>query len=367
MRTAHQLDYVIPANQQRSCDRCVRRKLKCDRELPCSACAQSKTAGPCTYPTIEELYNPGFQPEFQIVEPGQPRTIQDPPVAKRPRRRKKRDTEDDDPAQDGYAELAITSAMNYQSDWSTTSPETYSSFSQPVDPTLLGTDNFSPIFSSEATFAEDNSIMGSSLHSGVQFDFRCSGFNWLDFDAPDVELAVSRVVHELENRTSTSLPEPTLDNQAPHIPVSQQAESILPWPFEHGHDGSTRCYLPPLREVLQESYQSSPGAQASALEGLVQVLSEKRLPKPEDVADPTILMGINLVKKLLDVYFANFQLIQPIFHTPTWTADDCPTMLLAAMACLGAVLSSDADAAKLSSAISDFCSPIISWMVRCEL
>lgn len=362
MRTAHQLDYVTPTNQQRSCNRCVRRKLKCDRNLPCAACAQSKTAGPCEYPSIDELYDPGFQPEFQIVEPGHDHSIENPPTGKKPRRKKKGNNATSS-AQDEQSDFIMRSAQTDQSDFSTTSPETYSTFGQPVDPLLLEADDFSPIFSSEPAFTEENAMFGSSLNNGVQFDFRCSGFNWLDFDAPDVELAINHVVSEVGNPTSDVFSGLAPDNHAPPMSGTQQRASILPWPFEHGHDaGTTRCHLPPLREVLQESLQASPGAQVSALEGLVQVLSEKNLPRPDDVADPTILMGIHLLKKLLDVYFANFQLIQPIFHIPTWSSEDCPTMLLAAMACLGAVLSSEPNAAELSSSISDFCNPIISWM-----
>lgn len=339
LRAAHDVDLPTNSSQQKSCYRCVRRKLKCDRALPCRSCAVAAATEPCSYPPTDQAFGAGSQLLDQSYDA--PTTMQS--------------------ASDSG------SRQNDQSDFATASPETFSSLSQPLDPLLLNADQFSPVFSGGPALAGETAMFGPSMNTSVQFDFRCSGFDWLDFDAPDVELAINCVVGDVAIPASTSSLPGSLPSVSIHaIPTVQAKSPVLPWPFEQGQEtASARCPLPPLREVLQNSLRSSSGTKTAALEGLVQILSEQKLPKPEDVTEPNMAMGIDLLKRLLDVYFSAFQMIQPIFHTPTWSMRDCPTMLLAPMACIGAVLSSEPNSAELSASISDFCAPIITWLVRC--
>ncbi|KAH7022417.1 fungal-specific transcription factor domain-containing protein [Ilyonectria destructans] len=336
LRAAHHVDLPTNSSQQKSCYRCVRRKLKCDRALPCRSCAVAAATEPCSYPPTDQAFGAGSQLLDQSYDAST--TMQS--------------------ASDSG------SRQNDQSDFATASPETFSSLSQPLDPLLLNADQFSPVFSGGPALAGETTMFGPSMNTSVQFDFRCSGFDWLDFDAPDVELAINCVVGDVAIPASTSILPGSLPSVSIHaIPAVQAKSPVLPWPFEQGQEtASARCPLPPLREVLQNSLRSSSGTKTAALEGLVQILSEQKLPKPEDVTEPNMAMGIDLLKRLLDVYFSAFQMIQPIFHTPTWSMRDCPTMLLAPMACIGAVLSSEPNSAELSASISDFCAPIITWL-----
>ncbi|KAK7417062.1 hypothetical protein QQX98_004823 [Neonectria punicea] len=335
LRAAHHVDLPSNSSQQKSCYRCVRRKLRCDRALPCRSCAIATSAESCSYPPID----PAFGAASQLLEQGYgaAHTIQ--------------------------ATSDARSRGTDHSDYTTASPETYPSLAQPLDPLLLNADEFSPVFSGGPAVPAESTLFGTSLGNRVQFDFRCSGFDWLEFDAPDVELAID-CVGDVPIPASTSTMHGSLfSHSMTLIPTLQPKASVLPWPFEQGQETvSARCPLPPLREVLQKSLQTSSGTKTAALEGLVQILSEQKLPRPEDVTEPNMFLGIDLLKRLLDVYFSSFQTIQPIFHTPTWNMADCPTMLLATMACIGAVLSSEPNAAELSSSISDFCAPIITWL-----
>ncbi|KAK7431381.1 hypothetical protein QQZ08_002152 [Neonectria magnoliae] len=325
LRAAHHVDLPSTSSQQKSCYRCVRRKLRCDRALPCRSCAIATTAESCSYPPID----PAFGAASQLLEQryDASHTIQ--------------------------ATSDAASRGTDHSDYTTASPEKYSNLAQPLDPLLLNANELNPVFSGGPAVPAESTLFGTSLGNRVQFDFRCGGFDWLEFDAPDVELAIDCVVGDVPIPASTSTMHGSLFNHSTNlIPTLQPKSSVLPWPFEQGQETvSARCPLPPLREVLQKSLQTSSGTKTAALEGLVQILSEQKLPRPEDVTEPNMFLGIDLLKRLLDVYFSGFQTIQPIFHTPTWNMADCPTMLLATMACIGAVLSSEPNAAELSSSI----------------
>jgi hypothetical protein len=103
------------------------------------------------------------------------------------------------------------------------------------------------------------------------------------------------------------------------------------------------------------------------MEGLAQLLSDTHLPSAEERMSPNVSLAIDLIKQYTGVYFSNFQNMEPIVHAPTWNIAECPTVLLAAMACIGAVLSSGPDAAELSSSISELCMPMITWLVSSPL
>ncbi|KEZ44922.1 hypothetical protein SAPIO_CDS2284 [Scedosporium apiospermum] len=310
----------------------------------------------------------------------------------------------------------------YGSDFATSSAaDTFANMDPSLGPGMIESDEYhSPVFS---VFSAGNNILeagdggmfdpslGTDNGGGNHFDFRGSAFDWLDFDVSDVALAMDGInvgvgvgvdvgvgvgvpgnaptsgpvfqellpgSEPMPPVSDAPPPPPQLLGPAPpappHIPVPAPAPSlpplprpsVLPWPFEQGQEApSDRYPLPPLRDVLQNSVRlnsSSGGAKTTELEGLFRLLSNQHLPGPEELVDSNMSMGLDLLQRLLNVYFSDFQIIQPIIHLPTWSIPTSPPVLLAAMACIGAVLSSEPNAAELAATISDFCLPMITWL-----
>jgi hypothetical protein len=143
------------------------------------------------------------------------------------------------------------------------------------------------------------------------------------------------------------------------LPTSQQ------WPFDQDRERfPTRCQLPPLRDILHGSVSSAYGRNVDALEELVQLLSVPYIPKPDNSSyGVTRLAAFYLMKEAIDRFFADFHPILPILHIPTWNLFKCPTVLLASMACIGAMLRDDQDSFEESKAFSEICTRMIFWLV----
>jgi hypothetical protein len=108
------------------------------------------------------------------------------------------------------------------------------------------------------------------------------------------------------------------------------------------------------------------GTQNSRLSGLIHLLSERRLLPNlalSSSANVNVSQAFADLHRLLDLYFTRFHDIQPILHRPKWDMLSCPTVLLTAMACVGALLSDDEQDVEMSWLLSDICMPMITWLV----
>ncbi|EEY23913.1 conserved hypothetical protein [Verticillium alfalfae VaMs.102] len=262
-----------------------------------------------------------------------------------------------------------------------------------------------PAVSSVEGFGEaDDAIFGvNALEPGgagispshlalMQPDFRMIGFDWLDFDMPESNPALqeipiidsSAVERWSDRQTYTPQPLPPpgrMSSQHPDRPPTvrqgqtrtaqpsptlrplEPQQALQPWPFDQAQDSAPHRYmLPPLRDVLQSSFRGGSSDRTNALDSLVQILSDSKLPASTHVQDANTAQALSDLQRLLDLYFARFHDIQPILHRPTWNMAECPTVLLTAMACVGALLSDEERDTELSWSLSDICLPMITWL-----
>lgn len=216
----------------------------------------------------------------------------------------------------------------------------------------------------------------------LQPELRTHGFDWLGFDMPD--FGVEQWSGHQEDAMPPAGPDPYYQQEADVSTVTQDAPTTTrsspvlrpmepqqvaqPWPFDQfrAQDAAPHRYvLPPLKDVLQSTYHmgqtSSNGS--TCIDDFVQLLSDQRLPALGTIQRAGVRQAFGEFQRLLDLYFDRFHDIQAIIHKPTWNMAACPTVLLTAMACIGALLSGDKRDAELSSALSDICMPMIIWLV----
>ncbi|KND88047.1 hypothetical protein TOPH_07272 [Tolypocladium ophioglossoides CBS 100239] len=243
------------------------------------------------------------------------------------------------------------------SDFDPSSATEFSSTNPPLDPLLLGVQGYSPVYEGDGF-----SMLSQSFDTGVQMDFRGSGFDWLDFDLPSIDLDMNR-----DRAVDADMPASACVNPPPGdfihtLPTIQSRSNVLPWPFEQGQEAKApRFPLPRLHEVLPKPLAGT-GTHTSGADDLVRLLSCQQLPPPHELVNGNMSSGVELLRQLIGVYFSGFQIIQPIVHAPTWTMTECPTVLLAAMACIGSALSGEPNAIELSDSISEFCASMITWL-----
>lgn len=341
LRAAHDVHVEARSSNQRSCHRCVRHKLRCDRDLPCGSCAGASVAGSCSYPgdALDGRNHSRRTPIYPLD--GSPDAYGDP---------------------ESSFQSANDSVPNNleSSDFEPSSATEFSGTDQPLDPLLLGVQGYSPVYEGGGF-----SMLPQSFDTGVQMDFRGSGFDWLDFDVPGIDLDMNRdpAVDADMPTSGSACVNPAPRDFAPSLPTIHSRPNVLPWPFEQGQEATApRFPLPRLHEVLPKPLAGT-GTQTSAADGLIRLLSCQQLPPPHELVNGNMSSGVELLRQLIGVYFSGFQIIQPIVHAPTWTMTECPTVLLAAMVCIGAALSGEPNALELSDSISDFCASMITWLV----
>jgi hypothetical protein len=248
------------------------------------------------------------------------------------------------------------------------------------------------MFTGETHVTSDTADLSPSYFALTQPDFRTNGFDWLDFDMPDFDFdpqhdmqpqthteaipqaaraATSQMTaqqdedireaagsHSLEPRVDTTSKATQRTSTLRPILSTQAAQT---WPFDQTTDATSHRYLlPPLKEVLRNVHQSQPDHRRDSL---VQLLSEQRLPASGQLQTVGATQALGSIQRLLDVYFSRFHDIQAIIHKPTWNMETCPTVLLTAMACVGALLSEDERDTELCSMLGDICLPMIIWLV----
>lgn len=357
LRASHDMAVGNGGSSQKSCNRCVRHKLKCDRVMPCGSCYSAKTPDTCSYPYAKSLH------EMDCTA--------------------SRDMDQTDGAQAIVQEAGFSNGVDFQQYDDQSASKDYrnytiqaspgagfAGFDQAFGPMVLE-DGCSPAFDNGNTPSDGNAtVYSQSLDATLPFDFRGSGFDWLDFDISNIQLPLDNQPALQDNLppATTAYSTAPPNTMMPHLPAIPPRPHALPWPFEQGKDSRpSRFPLPRLHDVLQQSSQGSPGDPQAPLDCLFQLLSQQQLPSPKQVTSRNLTSGVELMNHLIDSYFTGFQIIQPIVHAPTWTVNDCPTMLLAAMVCVGSVLSTNPGPDEVSEAIGEFCASMITWLVSTTL
>ena len=202
-------------------------------------------------------------------------------------------------------------------------------------------------------------------------DFANINLDWLDFGT-NSSVDVSNECYmtneaasppTLQTQPSASAITELLLNANGNKPSSENALSTYQWPFGQTRDSvPQRCRLPPLQEVLHGAFAPSNPSHNS--DALVQILSRPYLPKVSDIQDHATLVAMKTLERSLDAFLNEFNPILPIVHVPTWRIDTCPTVLLAAMASIGAMFADEPGAMAYSHLLSDICNQMIAWLVR---
>jgi hypothetical protein len=212
---------------------------------------------------------------------------------------------------------------------------------------------YTTVVSEDGNYFEGASFAPSLLSPNYQLDFRASPMDWLDFHVPGLPIPNSNLL------ASNAIP--PVSGALPPIETRQAVQS---WPFDQTQDLVPHQFkLPPLRLVLQGALDSHNQGREDIPKDLLQLLSEPWLPPLDSLDHYNLLSAYNLLKRLVDVYFTRFHPIQPVTHIPSWNLMSCPTVLLAAMACIGAMLSDDPGASHLSESLSKLCIPMMTWLV----
>lgn len=355
LRASHDIAVGTGGSSQKSCHRCVRHKLKCDRIIPCGSCYTAKTPDTCSYPYTKSLHDMDCSQTQDMDQSEVTHGIG-------------QDAGCSNVDFQQYDEPVSKDYRNYAMQASPASG--FGGFDQGFGPMVLE-DGRSPAFENGNTPSDGNgTVYSQSLDATMPFDFRGSGFDWLDFDISNIQLPLDDQPALEDNAPPATSVYGVLPSThiMPPLPALPPRPNVLPWPFEQGKESRpSRFPLPRLHEVLQQSAQVSPGVPQTPVDCLVQLLSQQQLPSAKQVSSRNLDSGIDLMNQLIDSYFTGFQIIQPIVHAPTWTINECPTMLLAAMTCVGSVLSSDPGSSEISDAIGEFCASMITWLVSNQL
>lgn len=232
--------------------------------------------------------------------------------------------------------------------------------------------------------------LSPSYSFSMQPSFHTGGVDWLSFDIDDqvhqpqsdvvgvcdvpqnwVPAPAQRVPHtkafrstQTEDSVHPVLEQDLAGRRSPFSNTQSLNSSTLPWPFDQSSDSTPHRYrLPPLRDVLNGDQRAIEPIHTTILDEVVDILSESRLPQLAQLRSGNAIQAFGLLQRLIDAYFTRFHDIQAIIHKPTWDMSSCPTVFLAAMACLGALLSDSKEDTELSCGLSEICSTMINWMV----
>lgn len=399
LRATHNVEQFAPRSVQRSCERCVAKKLRCDRTTPCRGCAA--VGSKCEYPASASIEHPSsvaFQAPVDD-DRAQPSSTDGAVMST-----------DDGPLLEHWSQpdqQQRTGGINHlvpgdtlpqalRTPESADDENTYSSM--PMGTPGLGFQDTSgglfPAGDGALNIGGDDSLSPSYI-ALMQPELRSHGFDWLGFDMPGSGLYVDTQQQWQPQSTNLAMQtpavmergylpptgpqhaepiqrnhtldalhvEPTAPSRNSPVPALRPLEPQQAWPFDQTRDTAPRQYkLPPLKDVLQSARHAACSPEGNLMDDFVQLLSDQRLPALGSIQRPGVRQAFGEVQRLLDLYFDRFHDIQAIIHKPTWNMAACPTVLLTAMTCIGALLSSDRRDTELSSSLSDLCMSMINWL-----
>jgi hypothetical protein len=136
------------------------------------------------------------------------------------------------------------------------------------------------------------------------------------------------------------------------------------WPFDYiSNKGFRKIKLPPLREILEETVGPPPAIKTNTVRDLIRVLSSPLIPSLTDSSALEVLPAIGFLREQVKTYFAEFHLILPMLHVPTWQIEKCSSALVAALACIGATYSNTEGSQAIASLLAEITQRSLFWMV----
>lgn len=411
LRAVHNPNQAQRRGWKKSCQRCIRYKLKCSREIPCASCSNKEV--PCTYDAsvARQISHKQTQPRadtsWDCASPENNTSVDF--------SNKSTSADYSFGASNSHPELNTPLSLAQPSAHPTQPDESclYNSAPQPEANVILGNQ---PSHSPEWNFHNppmalfDQSPRHSSIVEGEfpwldglsldleAFDsnmFRASRMDWLgcetDFSdqqtVPSLSLGEMQPVYD-EGSANEDLMTRTVSTRPQDLPrhvgnEDQTAEAgdsekdhstawpgVLDrggnemWPFDYASNkGYRKIKLPPLREILEQTVGSLPAIRTSTVKDLIKVLSAPLIPSLNESPALEALPAVAFLGQLVKTYFAEFHPALSIVHVPTWRIEKCPTALLAAMACIGATYSTTEGSQEIAALLAEITQRTLFWMV----
>lgn len=379
LRAVHQIQTPQRASARRSCLQCIRRKLKCDRTQPCQRCVNSRThceyqndSTTLTYVSPNSMESPDGA--LNVIKDAAEHTTQRHVVLEADQGRIT-------PGQEG------TLSLNDDNIQSTPEPfeESHTSVSDNGNPATFYADPV-PFTGMSAQCGINGTLFTSPTEDlPLSLSLGYSGLDWLDFQLQDAIIpdeASTGIDFADPSFMQVPTPHSRQDddkNAETRIRGIASADDIYTlnrmngiaqpahqqWPFDHNGETFPRSYqLPPLRDILQKTSMPTRGGNADILEEVANLLSSHYVPALDDSTyDCTKLSALHLLQQTINRFFIEFHPILPLVHVPTWSLFTCPTVLLTAMACIGAMLMEDSETLDKTMAFSEICTRMLFFQV----
>lgn len=412
LRTAHQATITRKRSAQKSCFRCVKKKLKCNRLHPCEPCV--KSASTCKYPTEDGNGAAEDMPVGKVESPTQISPQISPEFTEEHHQSQNAPFQNLEAYQNQpEANLALVhstpslmsngaqrsiapQAFNDGTPYFQPGPDTHSmemispeivSFSN-TSPTNAGAEFNHPITPFDGYLPGDFNYMPS--HSAPRIIGMVEGgVDWLnlEFDSPnngDMQnqyhaanippgypqpTMPTSLPDALHNRNSQVIQAQMMqlrnqDSKPTPIKSIEAQPGAQQWPFDHTRNPETqKCRLPPLRDILTHgTVLSGEPDNGEIVKSLIQVMSTSYLPELDTALDVNVISAMELLKNSLDLYFTEFHAVLPLVHVPTFQMTKVPTVTLAAMACIGAMYSDDQQGTEQSWSLSEICIQLIAYV-----
>lgn len=393
LRSVHGQSPLPKSNMRLSCYRCVLKKLKCDRSRPCSSCKQSRTT--CQYDKGKPQ-SPGRK------SPVSPSSINSMAVDRMNELAGSTEVSQNESPSASFTEPSDTQQKVLQHEeipvgnlcqFDTNSCDLPSETSVFPDLTQTG---ISSGGSPRSTFFpgvmfQENPAFGGFMSGLTNITgMGSSSLDWLDIQLLDspVNPGIALVDNPLDSVPTSCSPDcsgqdprggalpclPSSNDAAfSHSQISEQpvarthtaGPAPQQWPFDQSRDQVPCTYqLPPLREVLQTNLRADQDGPKDISQCLINLFLKPRIPDlDETLQDCTILPAVHLVHRSIVCFFSDFDSILPMIHRPSWSLSCCPTVLIASMACMGAMFLNDENAMDRSRTLSKISARMIFWLV----
>lgn len=409
---------------KKSCQLCIRYKLKCSRELPCTSCLRKQAY--CTYdslasgPTLQSQSRTQVDLSWDITNEGRDteRRDKNSPVSRdyeNPSSYLESECLESSISPPGAHSTADAALLQdgFQSRLDRTRPAfLYKEFSQqPVDIVSQNYPQSSLLeWDSQNSFHRLNQeligpIPGEENYEwldGLSLDleafdsnmFRASRMDWLgcETDISDQQTLPPatgdmQTLYNEESPNREGLMARAASTNQPFVPLQEHKQPQLnlessdkneceswpgvldrggneSWPFDYtSNKGFRKIKLPALREVLEQTVGNLSAIEASTVKDLIKVLSAPFIPSLNDTSTLEAFPAVAFLGQLVKTYFAEFHPAFSIVHVPTWQIEKCPNALLTAMACIGATYSTAEGSQEVATLLAEINQRTLFWMV----